>query len=78
MEKIEVKVLVCFYEKHLLIFKILTETLFKMVIAAFRILKSNSIRPIHNYLNFPTSSPAYRTYPTEECVVNSAAAFGNY
>jgi len=35
MEKIEVKVLACFYKKPLLTFKILTETLFKMVVAAF-------------------------------------------
>jgi hypothetical protein len=52
--------------KHLLfllILKILTETPFKMVVAALRkppvILKSNTFK---NYLNFPTSSAAYGTF----------------
>jgi hypothetical protein len=41
----------------------LTETLFKMVVAAFRkptvILKNNTVTSFKNYLNFPVSSPAY-------------------
>jgi hypothetical protein len=46
--------------------KILTETLFKMVFAAFRklpvILKSNTITLLKNDKNFPASSPASGTF----------------
>jgi hypothetical protein len=53
MEKIEAKVLACFLMKTL----ILTETFFKMVVAALRkpplILKSNTVTRYKNYLNFP-------------------------
>jgi hypothetical protein len=53
MEKIEAKVLACFLMKTF----ILTETFFKMVVAALRkpplILKSNTVTRYKNYLNFP-------------------------
>jgi hypothetical protein len=48
------------------LFKILPETLFKMVVAAFRkppvILKSNIVTLFKNNLNFTLSSPAYGTF----------------
>jgi hypothetical protein len=61
--------------KHLLIFRILTETFFTLIVAAFRkppvFLKS--LTHFKNYLTFPASSPAYGTfYRITGCFMNAA------
>ncbi len=54
-----------------IIFKILTQTLFKMIVKAFRtppvILKSKTVTIFKNYFNFPASSPASGTFYRITC-----------
>jgi hypothetical protein len=58
-------------------FRILTETLFIMIVAAFRkppvFLKSNTVTHFKNYFTFPALSPAYGTfYRITDCFMNAA------
>jgi hypothetical protein len=53
----------CLASMQTLVLKTLTTNLFKMAVRKPPvILKSNTLTPFKNYLNFPAASPAYETF----------------